>query len=120
MDNGLSQQRGSGGAVAGNVVGLGGHFPHQLRAHILKCIFQLHILGDGHTVVGDEGSAVFLAQNHVPALGAQGNLHGIGQLVNALLQTLASFLAVNNHLSHNAKPPNYSTIARMSDCFTMV
>ena len=93
-DEGLGQQGGGGGAVAGHVVGLGGDFLHQLGAHVLKGVFQLDFLGDGHAVVGDQGSAELLVQHHVAALGAQGDLYGICQLVDAGLQGLAGFLAV--------------------------
>src|SRR5699024_3018725 len=80
VDDGLGQQGGGGGAVAGHVVGLGGDLLHQLGAHVLKGIIQLDLLGDGHAVVGDEGGAELLVQHHVPALGAQSDLYGIGQL----------------------------------------
>jgi hypothetical protein len=103
--DGLCQQGGGGGAVTGHVVGLGGDFPDELCAHVLKGVLQLHFLGDGHAVVGDEGRAVLLAQNHIAALGSQSNLNGIGQLVNAGLQLLAGFFAVNNHLGHDNLPP---------------
>ena len=66
---GKGQQGGGGGAVAGHVVGLGGDLLDQLRAHVLKGIVQLNLLGDGHAVVGDEGSAELLVQHHVAALG---------------------------------------------------
>ncbi|MPM57556.1 hypothetical protein SDC9_104378 [bioreactor metagenome] len=52
-DDGLSQEGGGGGAVAGHVVGLGGHFLHQLGAHVLEGVLELDLLGDGHAVVGD-------------------------------------------------------------------
>lgn len=55
--------------------------------------------------VCDEGRAVLLAQNHIAALGSQSNFNGIGQLVNAGLQLLAGFFAVNNHLGHDNLPP---------------
>ena len=103
--DGLCQQGGGGGAVTGHVVGLGGDFPDELCAHVLKGVLQLHFLGDGHAVVGDEGRAVLLAQNHIAALGSQSNFNGIGQLVNAGLQLLAGFFAVNNHLGHDNLPP---------------
>ena len=102
MDHGLSQQGGGGGTVAGNIVGLGGNLLHQLCAHVLKGIGQLDLLGDAHTVISDEGSAVLFIQNHVTALGAQGDLNGIGQLVNAGLQSLAGFIAAHNELRHNS------------------
>ena len=105
MDHGLGQQGGGGGTVAGHVVGLGGDLLHQLGAHVLKGVLQLDLLGDGNTVVGDKGSAELLVQHHVAALGAQGDLYSIGQLVDALLQSLAGLLAVADNFSHNTLPP---------------
>ena len=102
MDHGLCQQGSGGGAVTGNIVGLGGNFLHQLRAHVLKGIGQLDFLGDADAVVGDEGSAVLLIQNYVAALGAKGDLNGIGQLIDAGLQSLAGFIAAHNELRHNS------------------
>ena len=101
--DGLRQQGGGGGAVAGHVVGLGGDFLDQLRAHVFKGVFQLHFLGDGYAVVGDEGSAVLLIQHNVAALGAQGDLYGIGQGVQTLFKRAARVLAKFNLLSHNNK-----------------
>ena len=101
MNHGLSQQRSGGGTVTGNIVGLGGDLLHQLCAHVLKGIGQLDLLGDAHTVIGDEGSAVLLIQNNVAALGTQRDLYGIGQSVNAGLQSLAGFIAAHNELRHN-------------------
>src|SRR5699024_5292571 len=133
-DQGLGQQGGGGGAVAGHVVGLGGHFLYQLGAHVLKGVLQLHFLGDGHAVVGDEGGAELLIQHHVAALGPQGDLYRIRQLVYAGHEGLAGILAVDDFLSHNItrsflywvdlrtqnRGYRYSTTARMSDCLTMV
>ena len=106
MDHGLSQQGSGGGAIAGHVVGLGGNFLHQLSTHVLKGIVQFNLLGDGDAVVGDEGSAVLLVQNHVAALGAQGDLDGIGQRIDAGFQGLTGLVAALNELRHNALPPN--------------
>src|SRR5699024_2021576 len=69
-------------------------------------IFQLDLLGDGHAVVGDEGGAELLVQHHVPALGAQSDLYGIGQLVDAGFQSLAGLVAPLDELRHIALPPN--------------
>ena len=60
---------------------LGGDFLHQLRAHVLKGVFQLDLLGDGHAVVGDQRSAELLVENDVAALGAEGDLDGISKNV---------------------------------------
>ena len=100
-DDGLGQQGGGGGAVAGHVVGLGGHFLDHGCAHVLKRVVQLNFLGDGDAVVGDQGGAVFLIQDHVAALGAHGDFNGIGQLVYAGLECAAGFFAVVNEFCHN-------------------
>ena len=42
----------------------------KLRAHVLKRIVELDLLGDGHAVVGDERRAELLIEHHVAALGA--------------------------------------------------
>ena len=96
----LRQQGSGGGAVARGIVSLGGNLLYQLGAHVLESVLQLNILGNGHTVIGDEGCAVFLVQYHIAALGAQGDLNGICQLVNARLQSLACFFAVCYLLCH--------------------
>jgi hypothetical protein len=38
--DGLGQHGGGGGAVAGGVVGLGGHLAHHLRAHVLELVLS--------------------------------------------------------------------------------
>ena len=100
-DHGLGQNGGGGGAVAGDIVGLGGDFLDELCAHVLKSVLKLDLLGDGDAVVGDQGRAEFLIQHHIAALGAEGNLHGIGELIDAALDRFSCFFAVNNLLSHN-------------------
>ena len=59
----------------------------QLGAHILKRVFQLDFLGDGHAVVGDGGGAEFLVQGHVAAFGSEGGGHGFGQSVHTARQS---------------------------------
>ena len=92
---------GGGGAVADDVVGLGGDFLDQLRAHVLKGVFQLDFLGDGHAVVGDQRRAELLVQHHVAALRAQSDLNGVRQRVHASFQRAASVLAIFDLLSHD-------------------
>ena len=91
-DDGLRHQGCRCGAVAGHIVGLGGNFLHQLCTHVFKGIFQLDLLGDGNTVVGDQGRTKFLIQHHIAPLGPQGNFDGICQLVYASFQGAAGFL----------------------------
>ena len=104
-DQSLGQDGGGGGAVTGSIVGLGSNFANQLSAHVFELVLQLNLLGDGHAVIGDEGAAELLGQNHVATLGAQGDLDGIGQLVNAGAKSFAGFFALLNLFSHNIISP---------------
>ena len=79
----LGQHGGGGGAVAGDVGGLGGDFLHHLRAHVLELVLELDLLGDGHAVLGDGRGAEALVEHHVAALGAERHLDGVGQDVDA-------------------------------------
>lgn len=55
--DGLSEHGGGGGSVAGDVVGLGGHFAHHLGAHVFKLVFELDSLATcGNAVLGDDGA----------------------------------------------------------------
>ena len=85
-DHGVRQHGGGGGAVAGHVVGLGGGFLEELRAHVLVRVAQLDLLGDGDAVVGDGRSAEFLVERDVAALGAEGGGNGGRQDIHARLQ----------------------------------
>ena len=100
MDDGLRQQGRGGGAVACDIVGLGRDLADELRAHVLECVLELHVLCDGHAVVGDQRRAELLAEHDVAALRAKGNFYSIGELVNAGQQGLAGLFAINNLLCH--------------------
>ena len=65
----LGQNRGRGGAVAGNVGGLRRHFAHHLGAHVLERILQLDLFGHRHAVFGDGRSAEFLFENDIAPSG---------------------------------------------------
>ena len=99
-DDGLGQHGGGGGAVAGDVVGLGGGFLQKLGAHVLERILQLDFLRHGHAVMGDGGGAPLLVQGDVAALGAEGGLDGLGQDVDADLEVAAGFFGENQLLCH--------------------
>ena len=85
----LGENGGGGGAVAGGVVGLRGHFAHHLGAHVLEFILELDLLGDGHAVLGDPRRAERLVENDVAALGAQRHLDGVGENVDAAQHLVA-------------------------------
>ena len=65
LDDGLRQHGGGGGAVAGDVVGLGGHRLDQLGAEVLERILEVDLAGDGDAVVGDGRAAERLGQHDV-------------------------------------------------------
>ena len=79
----LGEDGGGGGAVAGDVGGLGGDLADHLGAHVLERVLELDLLGDGDAVLGDRGRAELLLDDDVAALGAERDLHRVGQLVDA-------------------------------------
>src|SRR5579862_8752870 len=101
-EDGLSQNRGGGGSVAGDVRRLGGDFTHHLCAHVLERVAQINFLGYGDAVFGDGRRTEFLFDNYVTTLGSEGDLHGIGQKVDAAEDRLTGFFSVNDLLCHCA------------------
>src|SRR5205807_10207404 len=72
-EDGLGQNGGGSGAVAGYVTGLAGDFAHHLCAHVLQGVFKFDFFGHGHTVFGDGGRAKLLFNNNVAAFGTERN-----------------------------------------------
>jgi hypothetical protein len=68
---------------------LAGDFLHHLGAHVLVGIFELDLLGDGDAVLGDGRRAEFLVEDDVAALGAEGDLDGAGEFLDAAQDLLA-------------------------------
>ena len=85
-DERLGEHGRGGGAVTGDVVGLGGDLLHELRAHVLERVVELDLAGDGDTVVGDGRRAELLLEDDVAAARAERDLDGVGQLVDARLE----------------------------------
>ena len=75
----IGKQRGGGGTVTGDVIGLDGGLADELGAHVLDLVLELDLLGDGHTVVGDERGAEAALAGDVAALGTKRDLDGIGE-----------------------------------------
>ena len=82
-DDRLGEHGGGGGAVAGEVVRLRRDFAQHLRAHILELVLELDFLGDGDAVLGDARRAEALVDHDVAALGTEGDLHRVGEDVDA-------------------------------------
>src|SRR5262249_744467 len=72
-----------GGAVTGDVGGLGGDLLHHLRAHVRELVLELDLLGDGDAVLGDRGRAPALLDDDVAAAGTEGHLDRVGEDVEA-------------------------------------
>ena len=104
-ENGLRQNRGGGGAIAGIVTGLAGDLVDHLCAHVLKRILKFNLFGYGYTVLGDGRGAKFFIDNHVAPLGAQCELYGICQLVDTGKDLFSCIFVVSDLFSHlNSSP----------------
>jgi len=82
-NDGCGQHGRGGGAVAGSVGRLGGHFSHHLGAHVLELVLKLDFLGDGDAILSDAGRAERLVEHDVAALGAERHLHRVVENVDA-------------------------------------
>ena len=69
LDNGRGEHGRGRGAVAGDVVGLGGDFANHLRAHVFELVVELDLLGDGDAVLGDAGRAEDLSMTTLRPFG---------------------------------------------------
>src|SRR5581483_6419054 len=105
----LREYGGRGCAVTGYVAGLAGDFAHHLCAHVLQAVLQLDFLGYGDAVLGDGGRTELLFDDYVAALGAEGDLHGVGQKVNAAEDRLPRLFSVNDVLCHCLSPSMISS-----------
>ena len=94
------------GAVACSVVGLGSNFADELCAHVFSSLFQLDLLGDGNTVVGDQRSAVLLVEDDVAALRTDGDFNGVSELVDTAEQSISGFNALYDFLCHDLYSPD--------------
>ncbi len=94
--DGLGEHGGGGGAVAGDVGGLGSDLARHLGAHVLERILELDLLGDRDTVLGDVRRAERLLEDHVAALGAEGDLDRVRELVDAAEDRGARVLGVGD------------------------
>ena len=105
-EDGLGQNGCGGGAVAGNVGGLGGDFRTSCAPTFSSGILQVDFLGHGHAVLGDGGRTKFLLNYDVAALGAERRLHGVCQRVHAAQDRLTGIFTVQNLLCHACNSPN--------------
>src|ERR1700730_13396746 len=88
-DDRSRQYGGGGGAVAGSIRRLGGHFAHHLGAHVLELVLKLDFLGDGDAVLGDARCAERLVEHDVAALRAEGHLDRVVEDFDAAQHAIA-------------------------------
>ncbi len=100
VDDGLSQNGSSGGAVASLVVGLRGNLLHHLGTHVLDAVLQFDFLSHGHTVLSHLGSTKFLVDNDIAAFRAEGYFYCVCQCINALAELFASVIIENYFFCH--------------------
>ena len=100
VHQGLGQDGRGGGAVTGDVVGLGGDLFGELGAEVLVGVVELDLTGDGHAVVGDRGGSPRLADDDVAALGAERHLDGVGEGVHAALERATGGVVELQSLGH--------------------
>src|SRR5689334_14589195 len=94
-----------GGAVAGHIRGFVSNFANDLRSHILKGFFKLDLIRYGQTIFGDCGGAELLVDHNVAAFWTKGDLHSVGQLIDAAENCRSRLLTVNNLFCHSYLPP---------------
>ena len=80
----MGQNSSGGGAIAGDVVCLGGNFANHLRAHVLELVLEFDVLGDGDAVLGDARCAKRLLEDHVTAFRAECYFYSVCQGIDAL------------------------------------
>ena len=103
----LGEHGRGGGAVASDVIGLGGNFLGQLRTEVFERVIKLDLTGDGHTVVGDRGGTPLLVEYDVATLGPQGHLDCIGERVDTALKRATSFFVEFQNLGHVCSSKSY-------------
>src|SRR5262249_48772442 len=86
----MSENRRSGGAIAGLVGGLRSDLAHHLRAHVLELVLKFDLLGDGDAILGDARCTERFIEHHVAALGAKSNANRVGKNVDPMQHFLTS------------------------------
>ena len=81
------------GAVTSDVARLGRDLAHHLGAHVFELVAEFDLLGDGHPVLADPGSAEALVEHHIAPLWAKCDFHCIGENVHTVQHPLARIAA---------------------------
>ena len=101
-ENRPSEHRGRGRAITGQVRRLRSHLVHELGAHVLERILEIHFLADSHAVLCDGGAAERLVDDHVAAGRPHRHRDGTGQFLDALEQLGAGVVIEQQLLGHES------------------
>ena len=98
--DGLREHGGGRGAIPGDIRRLARDFTRHLGTHIFERVSQIDLFGDSHAVLGNRRRSELLVEDDIAALGTQGDLDRVGQLIDAAQDGLARLVAVHNLLCH--------------------
>src|SRR6516225_5453343 len=104
----MSENRRSGGAIAGLVGGLRGDLPNHLGTHILELVLKFYFLGDGDTVLGDARCTERLIEHHVAAFGAKSYAHRVGKNIDPLQHFITGIARKSHFFGSHCLAPRLS------------
>jgi len=84
LEDGTSEDGGSGGAIASLIVGLSGNLLNEVGTDVVVAVAELDVLGDSHTILGDLGHAESPVEDDIAATGSKSDCYGIGEHITAL------------------------------------
>lgn len=113
-DHRLSEHRGGGCTVTGNVVGLGSDFFDELGSQVLELVLKVYFLGDRDTIVRDGWRTPALLDDNVPTLWTKRDPDGIGNFVDSSSSALRASSLNFNSLGIVSPSSQFSIFAKMS------
>ena len=105
LHDAVGEDGGRSGAVAGDVVGLGGDFLEELGAHVLVGVLELDFLGYRNAVLGDGGRAELFVEEDIAALGSEGDLYRLGDSLDADEELAPRVFTEQDLLGHSLLSP---------------
>ena len=100
MKHRLGKHGSGGSAIAGDIIGLGGHLLDQLRPDVLEGLLQFDLLGYGDAIVGDGRRSEPFIQHYIAPLGAKSDLNRIGKGIHTNLEMSPCILIVRYLFCH--------------------
>ena len=104
QEDGLRYDGSGGGAVTGDVIGLGGYFLYHFGTHVLVRVFQFYFLGYCDTVLCDGRGTEAFFNDYVSAPRSQCNFDGLGYLAYSTGDYARGIFPVENLLNCHGAP----------------